>query len=85
VKKSSPTPSPPASTRTSRSKNFSNPGSFPQIFLKASAATNFAAQSGKVNLALDAIPISDASPGRVRIFARHLHFSEHGIHGARLR
>src|SRR6266851_3967253 len=69
VKKSSPTSSPPASTRISRLKNSSNPASFPPIFSKASAATNFAAPPEKSISPSTRFPISNAFPARARIFA----------------
>src|SRR5258707_232620 len=67
-KNSSPTPFLPASTRTSPSKNFSNPANSLLIFSKASAVTNFAALPAKSILPSTRFPISNVSLARAPIF-----------------
>ena len=81
-----PTWSPPALTRISRLKNFSIRTNFPRNSSKACGATNSAAPPAKSISLWTRLPNFKCVARRRRASSRrNFHFSQHGIHGARLR
>ena len=65
---------------------FLEAGTLPDEFLEDVKRYKFRGSSGKVNLALDALPNFKCLPGAGRASARRdFHFAQRGIHGASLR
>ena len=67
-------------------EKFLEPSELPSDFLEGVRRYKFRGSSGKVNIALDALPDFKCHARRRRASARrNFHFAQHRIHGARLR